>query len=116
MNHDLGSEYTARIYRKEEEFLEDFYLAVEELLPRLDADWKPNFQCNDRERERRRLALVAGKLDQLVFDEAVVGHNRQGFSSLDVHLRSSNRLLIVRIRWNSSGMIVKKRLDCEPWP
>jgi len=116
MNHDLGSEFTARIYCKEEEFLEDFYLAVDELLPRLDADWQPNFRCNDRERERRRLALVAGTLGELVFEEAVVGHNRQGFSSLDVHLRLSSRLLIVRIRWDSSGMIVEKRLDRGPLP
>jgi hypothetical protein len=113
MHHDLGSEYTARIYRKEEEFLEDFYLAVEELLPRLDADWQPNFRCDDRERERRRLCVATGKLDRLVFDEAVVGHNRQGFSSFDLHLRSSSRLLIVRIRWDKSGMLVERRLDCQ---
>jgi hypothetical protein len=53
--------------------LEDWYLAVDELLPRLGADWRPNFQCND--------------LGQF--------HDKGQFASLQLRLRSSTRLLVV---------------------
>jgi hypothetical protein len=103
--------YVTRLYRKEEEFLEDWYLAVDELLPRLGAEWRPNFRCNDLERHARRLRLHAGQLDALTFDEAVIFHDKGQFASLHLHLRSSARLLIVRLTW-APGMVVETLLDC----
>jgi hypothetical protein len=45
--------YVTRLYRKEEEFLEDFYETVDALLPLLPDRWQPNFRCNDLERWKR---------------------------------------------------------------
>ena len=100
--------YVTRLYRKEEQFLEDWYLAVDE--PRLGADWRPNFQCNDLERWKRHLQLQAGQLDALTFDEAVIFHDKGQFASLQLRLRSSARLMVVRVRWVPE-MVVETLLD-----
>jgi len=47
MNH--GSEWTRRIYRKEEEFLEDWYETVDAVLLLLGGAWRPNYTIGVRE-------------------------------------------------------------------
>jgi hypothetical protein len=46
----------------------------------------------------------------LTFAEAVISHGKQGLAAIDIHLRSSVRLLIVRLRWEEGRTIVEKRL------
>jgi hypothetical protein len=103
--------YVTRLYRKEEQFLEDFYETVDALLPLLPGRRQPNFRCNDLERWRRQLQLRTGHLDALTFDEAVIFNDRRDqFSSLHLHLRSSSRLLVVRVQWVRE-MVVDVLLD-----
>jgi hypothetical protein len=110
----MADEYVRLLYRKEEDFLEQFLGTVEALLPVLaaehGADWRPNYACDDRQRWAQQLRLNAGQLDELTFDEAAI-HGCSGFSSLQLHLRSSRRLLIVRVRWVGSEMVVETRLN-----
>jgi hypothetical protein len=102
----MADEYVRQLYRGEEDFLDHFLGTVEVLLPILaaehGADWRPNYACNDRQRWAQQLRLNAGQLDALTFDEAVIFHGREGFSSLQLRLQSSRRLLIVRVRRVSS--------------
>src|SRR5262245_6617242 len=111
----MAGEWVRLLYRKEEDFLEHFLGTVEALLPVLaaehGADWRSNYGCNDAERWARQLRLNAGQLDALAFDEAVILHAERGFSSLQLHLRSSHRLLIVCVSWVDGQMVVEKRLD-----
>jgi hypothetical protein len=81
--------YVTRLYRKEEEFLEDWYETVDALLPLLPGEWRPNFRCNDVERHARRLRLHAGQLEALAFDEAVIFHDKRQFAPLQLRLRGS---------------------------
>src|SRR5262245_43958531 len=99
------------MYLREEDFLCDYLGTVEAVLPQLGG-WQPNYSCNDRERERRRLAFAHGTQAELVFEEAVIVHDRNGFAALEIHLRSSDRLLIVQLRWDEGKTIVTTRLDC----
>jgi hypothetical protein len=108
-----SAEYTAGIYLREEDFVEEWAGTVEAVLPHLGG-WRPNYNCNDQIREARRLALVKGEQTELVFDEAAISNGRQGLAAIDIHLRSSTRLLIVRLRWEEGLMIVETRLDGKP--
>src|SRR5262245_53805314 len=63
-------EYVARMYLREEDFLEAFYGTVEALLPQLGG-WRPNYQCDDAARWCRDQLRREGKLDALTFDSAV---------------------------------------------
>ena len=112
MNH--GSEWTRRIYRKEEEFLEDWYETVDAVLPLLRGDWRPNFQCDDRERERRRHALATGELKHLMFDGAAVFHAQSQLSSIQIELRSSTQLVFVRVWWANGEALADIVLGTAP--
>jgi hypothetical protein len=112
MNH--GSEWTQRIYRKEEEFLEEWYETVDAVLPLLGGEWRPNYVCNERERQRRQYALAAGQLEQLTFDGAAIFYAHGQLSSLQIELRSSRRVVFVRIWWEGGQVTVEKILDMRP--
>jgi hypothetical protein len=95
----IMDEHVHRQYLKEEEFLEMYYGLVDAVLPQIDEVWQPNYGCNDQARQHRDLLLATDRLAQLTFDSAVIFHGRQGLSSIRLYLRSSARLLIVRIKW-----------------
>jgi hypothetical protein len=52
-----------------------------------------------------------GTLERLTFEQAVIFHDGNGFASLRLQLRSSERLLILRIRWVGAEMVVEELLD-----
>src|SRR5262245_10263237 len=111
----MADEWVRLLYRKEEDFPEHFLGTVEALLlvlaAELGADWRPNYSCDDRQRWQQHLRLNAGQVHALTFEEAVIFHGREGFSSLQLHLRSSHLLLIVRVCSLGGQMAVEKRLD-----
>jgi hypothetical protein len=82
-------EYVHVQYVKEEEFLEEHYETADVLRELLGQDWKPNYQCNDAVRERRRLLLANGQLHELAFDTGVIFHRDRIMSSIGIYLRSS---------------------------
>ena len=104
-------EYVAGMYLREEEFLEVFYGTVEAVLPQLGCDWRPNFQCDDAARWRRDRQLREGSLEALTFDSAVIFHGKEGFSSIRLYLRSSARLIVLRLRWSDDGLRVESLHD-----
>src|SRR5262245_54761058 len=97
----MGDEWVRLIYSDEAAFMEDHWATVEAALPLLPGvDWKPNYS----KRWPKRSAALA-------FEQAVIFHKGEPsqLSGIEVHLRSSDRLVIFRIR--PRDMHVTVRLD-----
>lgn len=107
------SEYWKGSYLKEEEFLEEFSGAAWEAARVLKGDWKPNSACTDKTRHNRDYFLSTGELNQLTFDSAAVYHDENGFSSVQIILKSSKRTVNVRVRKVNGSLIAEKILDKE---
>jgi hypothetical protein len=98
-------------FTKEEEFLTNYdglVLAASELLKN---DWLPNRKCNDSSRRQRDTLLEAGHLLGLAFDAAAVYHNLHGFSSVQIILRSSQRIVNVRVARLDGQLVAEKLVD-----
>lgn len=100
-----------RYYLKEEEFLDKFYDAASVAAKLLDGEWQPNYACNDVVRKNGAYFLSTGELQQLVFDSASVCHDANGFSSVQIVLRSSKRVVNVRVRKVRGDLIAEKIVD-----
>src|SRR5476651_2513054 len=106
-------EYVHRQYLKEEDFLETHYETVDGLLPAIGHACKPNYQCNEQVRQRRSRLFATGQATDLMFDSAVLFHNRDGLSSIRIYLHSSETLLVVRIHWEEGETLVEIVADSE---
>jgi len=98
----MGDELVRQIYTDEAAFMEDHWATVEAALALLPSvEWKPNYSKRWRKKQSRALT----------FEEAVIFHKGEPshLSGIDVHLRSSDRIIIFRIR--PSDMLVTVRLD-----
>ena len=98
----MGDEWTEAVYTDEAAFMEHWWATVEAALPLLPGvEWKPTYA---KTWPRTRTAT-------LQFEQA--GIFRKGrpsyVSSIDVHLRSADRLVIFRIQ--PRDMFVSIRLD-----
>src|SRR5262245_50148866 len=107
--------WTQQIYNREEDFLCDYLGTVEAVLPHLGG-WQPNYSCNDRIREARRLAIARGTQAELAFEHAVIGYARGEsghgeLSDITIQLRSSLRILWVGLRWECGRTIVETLID-----
>jgi hypothetical protein len=78
--------HVPRQFLKEEELLETYYETIDEVLPWLGHDWRPNFKCSDQVRRHRARLLAAGRLAELTFERAVLFHGREGLSSIRLRL------------------------------
>ena len=105
------SEYWKRSYSKEEEFLDEFFGVASEAARLLEGDWVPNPACNDKVRHNRDYFLPRGEFDVLMFDSAYVFHDENGFSSVQIELRSSKRIVNIRVRKVNGSYIAEKTLD-----
>lgn len=92
------AETLKRHYIKEEEFLGDFAGAGPAVSQAVDGDYEPNYDCNDQTRANIEYFLKSGELSSLAFDGASIYHEAGCFSSAQVVLKSSKRVVTVRIR------------------
>lgn len=104
-------EHLKRHYLKEEEFLDEFYNAASVAAKLLDGEWQPNYACNDAVRKNGEYFLSTGELQQLAFDSASVCHDANGFSSVQILLRSSKRVVNVRVRKVNGDLVAEKIVD-----
>ncbi|MCX5890370.1 MAG: hypothetical protein NTY36_13095 [Deltaproteobacteria bacterium] len=111
------TEYMKRYYQKEEEFLDEFPSIANEAAKLLDDEWKPNFDCDDTVRRTRDYFLSMGELHSfvephsLVFDGAAAYHEQNRFSSAQIVLKSSNRIVTVRVVKTKDGLVAEKLAD-----
>ena len=104
-------EYLKRNYFREEEFLDEFYNSASIAAQILDGAWVPNPDCNDSTRKNQKYFLSTGRLNSLVFDSAAVYHNAEGFSSVQILLKSSNRGVNVQVKTIGGKLVGKKITD-----
>ena len=100
-----------RLYVNEEEFLEEFgdYAAAAQRL--LGDEWHPNYHCDDRVRKNQEYFRSIGEQRQLVFESAAVFHDKGGFSSVQIFLRSSTRTVTVRVKNSGAKLVADKVVD-----
>ena len=105
------SEYCKRLYNKEEEFLDEFYNVASVAVKILNEEWKPNSHCDENVRKNRKYFLSTGELNALVFDSASVYHDENGFSSVQILLKSSSRIVNVRIKRIDGKFVGEKLIE-----
>jgi hypothetical protein len=104
-------EYRIRSYYKEEEFLDEFSEMGYEASRHLNGDWEPNSSCSDTSRHNRDYFYKSGELSRLTFFDADVFHTGRFFSSVVIHLKSSTRIVSVRIRSIDDRLIATTEFD-----
>jgi hypothetical protein len=110
-------EFVRRHYAREEEFLAErgYGMAIGEVLKALSPDtWIPDEACNDNTRRNTEYFLKAGELTALSFDSATVYDTADGFSRLQVCLKSSKRMINIEVGKDGGKLVGKKLFDGEP--
>ena len=105
------TEYLKQLYAREEQFLDEFGDCAAVASKILSGDWEPNFGCDDSTRNNQNYFLPLGQLRQLVFESAAVMYDGNNFSSVQVVLRSSKRIVTVRIARVGTELIAEKIVD-----
>jgi hypothetical protein len=105
------TEYLKRLYKKEEEFLDEFGSSASAAAQILGGAWEPSYHCDDNVRHNQQYFLSTGELAHLTFDSAAVHHDEKGFSSVQIVLRSSKRTVTVRVKREGSELIAQKIVD-----
>jgi hypothetical protein len=96
---------------KEEEFLERYEVAATVAAWFLKGAWSPNYRCSDAVRLRREASKSAGTLETLVFSGGAVYYGADGFSSVQIALRSSIRSVNVRVKKVNGELVAEKLAD-----
>ena len=100
-----------RVYLKEEEFLEEFSDVAMVAAGELNGDWCPDKNCGDVTRKNREHLRSTGELGQLVFNSAAIYYDRNVFSSVEILLNSSKRVVNVSVRMVAGKLVADKILD-----
>ena len=91
------TERMKRHYRKEEEFLDEFPGVGPAVSEAVAGEYEPDYGADDDARSNVEYLLKSGELSVLAFDSASVFHENDRFSSVQVSLRSSKRIITVRV-------------------
>jgi hypothetical protein len=105
------TEHFERLYTKEEEFLEEFGASAAAAAKIVGGDWQPNYHCDDRVRRNQSYFRSTGELTRLIFELADVYHDSNGFSSVQIVLRSSKRTVTVRVKKVGADLVAEKIVD-----
>jgi len=103
-------EYMHRHYTKEEEFLEEFEFSAAVVAAFLQGAWQPNPHCNDAVRRNAKL-MPDVESRELVFEHGTAFHTQKAFSSALIVLRSSVRLVTVRVKWKDGKLVAEQVSD-----
>ncbi len=98
-------------HQKEEEFRLEFYMTAQAAAALLEGAWRPNQNCNNSVREVSKALLEIGLLTDLVFDGASVYHNDNDLASVRIALKSSKRVVTIRVMHADGELVAEKILD-----
>lgn len=104
-------EHLHKVYSKEEEFLGEFGNLTSVATRILTGEWQPNYSASDNVRRNQEYFFSTGEMKELVFDSACVYHDNNGFSSAQIILKSSHRLVNVRVRLVYGKLVGEKIVD-----
>ena len=110
----MAGEFMWRNYLKEEEFLDEYGDVAAVASELLGDDWSPNYGCDERDRHNRDYFLSSGEQISLVFQSAPVFHSGKFFSSAQIVLQSSKRIVNVRVSKNDNGELVAEKIVDQP--
>ena len=105
------AEHLKRHFTREEEFLDGYESVAYKAAELLGDDWHPNPLCTDNDRQQRDYFLKIGELYSVTFDSAAAYHDENGFSSVQITLKSSKRVVTVRVRRVKGSLVAEKILD-----
>jgi hypothetical protein len=105
------SKKAKRVYLKEEEFLEEFSDVARVAAGELNGEWCPDKNCGDVTRKNREHLRSAGELGQLVFNSAAIYYDRNVFSSVEILLNSSKRIVNVSVKTVGGKLHAEKIID-----
>jgi hypothetical protein len=105
------SEFMKKYYPKEEEFLDEFSDIAIEAAKILNDEWQPAYDCNDGTRKNRDYFYSTDQLYSLTYDGAAVYHDQGRFSSAQITLKSSKRVVTVRVKMENGKLISEKIVD-----
>ena len=108
------TEHMKRHYRKEEEFLDEFPGVGPAVSETVLDEYEPDYDADDDARSNVKYLLERGELSVLAFDSASVYHENNRFSSVQVVLKSSSRIVTIRVvpseKSYKTEIIVDKKL------
>jgi hypothetical protein len=105
------TEYLKKPYNREEEFLDEFGNIASVAVRLVKGEWQPNYFASDTTRKNQEYFLPLGEIENLVFDQAWVYHDNNGFSSAQIILKSSHRTVNVLVRMVNGELVGEKIVD-----
>jgi hypothetical protein len=97
-------------YVREEEFLDHFEPGAIVAARLMQGAWAPDYRCDDAVRHERERRLQEGTQRDLVFAGAAVYHVGSEFSSVQIALKSSTRMVNVRVRHGTTEELVAHKV------
>ena len=104
------SKKAKRVYLKEEEFLEEFSDMARVAAGELNGEWCPDNNCGDVTRKNKEY-FSTGQLNQLAFNSAAVYYDPKVFSSVEILLNSTKRVVNVSVRMVGRKLVAEKIFD-----
>jgi hypothetical protein len=104
-------EHVVKTFSKEEEFLDEFGETAIVAAKLLNGEWHPNYFANDSVRANLKYFFSRGEVNDLAFDFAAVYHDKVGFSSVQIILKSSHRVVSIRVRKMNNELVGEKIVD-----
>ena len=102
------NEYLYDYFTKEEEFLSDYSPFGKAASALMQHDWQLNPTCSEVTRLQRDTLLQTGRLLALTFDAAAVYYVANELSSVRIVLRSSKRMVTVRVSIHDGELATEK--------
>jgi hypothetical protein len=100
--------HRTRFYTREEDFLNEYESTAYTAARFLTNDWHPNPSCDDTSRKQTERLCEKGELMHLVFDCAFIDQDEHGFLSVQIHLKSSTRRVIVGVKRVNNLLVAEK--------
>ncbi len=100
-----------RNYFKEEVFLDEFYNWASAASNILNGEWKPNWNCNDSQRQQNDYFMKSGQMTWLVFTSASVQNDPGQEVHAQIILESSKRIVNIKVATQDNKSIAEIQID-----
>ena len=97
-------------YVREEEFLDSFEHIAIVAARLMQGARTPDYHCDDAVRQQRERRLAEGAQPDLVFSGAAVYHLDGRFASVQIALKSSRRMVNIRVRHGTTEELVAEKV------